>query len=93
MTLSDGEIVEELDSWQRFADALRADDRALFKEMLRLCYEYFPAIQARDSPFPTEALFMSLLLVQHKTIVWLASEIERLKEEKDARVDTRPLPR
>jgi hypothetical protein len=88
MTLSDGEIIEELDSWKRFADALRAEDRALFNEMLRLCYEYFPAIQARDSPFPAEALFMSLLLVQHKTIVWLASEVEKLKAEKDARLDT-----
>jgi hypothetical protein len=88
MTLSDGEIIEELDSWQRFGDALRADDRALFKEMVRLCYEYFPAIQARDSPFPAEALFMSLLLVQHKTIVWLASEVEKLKAERDARLDT-----
>ncbi len=88
MTLSDAEIMEELDSWQRFADALRADDKALFNEMLRLCYEYFPAIQARGSPFPTEALFMSLLLVQHKTIVWLASEIERLKAEAGARLDT-----
>ncbi len=88
MTLSDVEIMEELDSWQRFADALRADDKALFNEMLRLCYEYFPAIQARDSPFPTEALFMSILLVQHKTIVWLASEVERLKVEASARLDT-----
>lgn len=88
MTLSDGEIIKELGSWQRFADALRAEDRALFNEMLRLCYEYFPAIQAKDSPFPTEALFMSILLVQHKTIVWLAAEVERLKAEKDARLDT-----
>ena len=86
MTLSDSELMEELDSWRRFADALRADDRALFGEMLRLCYEYFPAMQARDSPFPTEALFMSLLLAQHKAIVWLAGEVRRLKE-KDARVD------
>jgi hypothetical protein len=88
VTLTDGEIIEELDSWQHFADALRADDRALFSEMLRLCYEYFPAIQARDSLFPTEALFMSLLLVQHKTIVWLAAEVEKLKAEKDAGLDT-----
>ena len=87
MTLTDAEVIDELDSWQRFADALRAEDRALFNEMLRLCYEYFPAIQARDSPFPTEAVFMSLLLVQHKTIIWLASEVERLKAENDARVD------
>ncbi len=88
MTFTDGEIIEEFDSWQRFADALRTEDRALFNEMLRLCYEYFPAIQARDSPFPAEALFMSLLLVQHKTIIWLASEVERLKAENGARVDS-----
>lgn len=89
MTLSDAELVEELDSWAGFADALRSDDRELFREMLRLCYEYFPAIEARESPFPSEALFMSILLVQHKTIVWLAGEVERMKAEagKDERLD------
>jgi len=86
MTLSDSEITEELDSWQRFADALRAEDRALFNEMLRLCYEYFPAMQARDSPFPTEALFMSLMLVQHKAIVSLVKEVERMKAKEHARL-------
>jgi len=84
MTLSDSEIMEEVDSWRRFADALRAEDRALFMEMLRLSHEYFPAMQARDSPFPTEALFMSLLLAQHKMIALLTAEIKRLN---DARVD------
>ena len=88
MTLSDAEIIEELDSWGRFSDALRAEDRDLFKEMLRLCYEYFPAMQARESPFPSEALFMSILLVQHKTIVWLAGEVERMKAERDERQDS-----
>lgn len=88
MTLSDSETIEELDSWEHFADALRAEDRALFKEMLRLCYEYFPAMQARESPFPSEGLFMSILLMQHKTIVWLADEVEKLKGEKGARLVT-----
>ena len=88
MTLTDNEIAEELDSWQRFADALRADDRALFMEMLRLSYEYFPAMQAEDSPLSTEALFMSLLLAQHKAIVALAREIEKMKAENHARLDT-----
>jgi hypothetical protein len=87
-TLTDGEIIEELDSWLRFADVLRADDRALFKDMIRRCYQFFPAIQARDSPFPAEAVFMSLLLVQHKTIIWLAEEVEKLKAETNARLDT-----
>ncbi len=56
--------------------------------MLRLCYEYFPAMQARESPFPSEGLFMSILLMQHKAIVWLANEVEKLKGEKNERLDT-----
>ncbi len=88
MTLTDAEIIEELDSWGHFAGALRAEDRDLFREMLRLRYEYFPAIQAREFPFPSEALFMSLMLIQHKTIVWLAGEVEKIKAEKDAGLDS-----
>lgn len=88
MTLTDSEIMEELDSWGRFADALRADDRAAFKEMLRLCHEYFPAMQAKDPPLSADALFMSLLLAQHKTIAWLAGEVEKLKVGKGARLDS-----
>jgi hypothetical protein len=88
MTLSDSDIIEELERWGHFAAALRAEDKALFNEMLRLCYEYFPAIQARESPFLSEGLFMSILLTQHKTIVWLANEVDKLKGEKSARLDT-----
>jgi hypothetical protein len=87
MTLTDSELLEELDSWQRFADALRGEDRDMFNEMLRLVHDYFPAIQARDSPFPSEALFMSILLLQYKTILWLADEIEKLKAERNERLD------
>ena len=88
MILSDSEIIDELESWGHFSGALRAEDRELFKEMMRLCYNYLPAIQARESPFPSEALFMSLLLIQHKTIVWLDEEVEKLKAENDERLDS-----
>ncbi|MDV3277509.1 MAG: hypothetical protein LYZ69_03460 [Nitrososphaerales archaeon] len=88
MTLSDSEVVEEIESWRRFADSLRADDRELFKEMMRLCYEYIPAMQARASPAPSEPLFMSLLLTQHKTIKWLTREVEKLRAEKDEGLGT-----
>ena len=88
MTLFDSEIIEELESWAHFTGTLRAGDRELFKEMLKHCYEYFPAIQAQESPFPSEGLFTSILLTQHKTIVWLAGEVEKLKGEKGAGLDT-----
>jgi len=87
MTLSDSEVVEEIESWRRFADVLRAEDRELFREMLRLCYEYIPAMEAKASPFPSEPLFMSLLFMQHKTITSLRREIEMLKGRNDARLD------
>ena len=88
MTLFDAELIDELDSWGRFANALREEDKELFEEMLKLCYEYFPAMQAKGSPFLSEALFMSLLLVQHKTILRLTAALEKLKAERDAGLDT-----
>ena len=84
--LSDSDIVKEIESWRRFADALREEDRDLFREMMRLCYEYIPAMEAKASPFPSESLFMGLLFLQHKTITWLRREIERLRGPEDARL-------
>jgi hypothetical protein len=80
MSLSDGEIVEEIESWRRFGDALRMEDREPFREMLRSSYEYTPAMHAKVSPFTAEALFMSLLLMQYKMIVRMAGEIEELRK-------------
>lgn len=88
MSLSESPMVKEIESWRRFADVLRADDRELFREMVRLCYEYMPAMQARDSPAPSESLFMALLFAQHKTIRWLVREVERLKAGKDEGLDS-----
>ncbi|HKZ41933.1 MAG TPA: hypothetical protein VJ044_13295 [Candidatus Hodarchaeales archaeon] len=79
MTLSNDDIRKEVESWGRFADALRAEDRDLFKEMMRLCHQYAPSIQV--SPSSGEALFMSLLLIQHKTILWMEKEIEDMKRK------------
>ena len=80
MTLSDAEIRKEIESWKGFADSLRGEDRELFREMMRVCYEYAPSMHAKTSPFLSEALFMSLLLLEHKMISWLAQEIEELKK-------------
>jgi hypothetical protein len=88
MTLSDSEPIEELESWDGFANALRVEDKALFREMLRFCYGYFPAMQARESPFLSEGLLMSILLMQHKSIVWFANQVANLKEKEYAGLDT-----
>jgi hypothetical protein len=82
MSLSDKEVMEELESWKGFGDALKAEDRELFTEMLRQCYEYIPSMHAKASPFSAEALLMSILFVQHKTIARLTAEAEELREKK-----------
>ena len=81
MSLSDREIIEELDSWKGFGDALKAEDRELFTKMLRECYEYIPSMHAKASPFSAEALLMSILFVQHKRIAGLVKEIQQLRKK------------
>lgn len=81
MNLTDREIMEELDSWKGFGDALKAEDRELFTKMLRECYEYIPSMHAKASPFSAEALLMSILFVQHKRIARLVKEMEQLEKK------------
>ena len=81
MSLSDRDIMEELESWKGFGDALKAEDRELFTEMLRQCREYIPSMHAKASPFSAEALLMSILFVQHKRIARLTSETEELRKK------------
>ena len=81
MSLSDREIMEELESWRGFGDALKAEDRELFTEMLRQCYEYIPSMHAKASPFTAEALLMSILFAQHKRIARLVREIGELRKK------------
>jgi hypothetical protein len=82
MSLSDREIMEELESWKGFGDVLKAEDRELFTEMMRQCYEYIPSMHAKASPFTAEALLMSILFAQHKRITRLVRETEELRKKK-----------
>jgi len=82
VSLSDKDIMEELESWKGFGDALKAEDRELFTEMLRQCYEYVPSMHAKTSPFSAEALLMSILFMQHKMIASLTKEAEELRGKK-----------
>jgi hypothetical protein len=84
MSLSDREIMEELESWKGFGDALKAEDRELFTEMMRQCYEYIPSMHAKASPFTAEALLMSILFAQHKRIARLVKEMEVLRKKTTA---------
>ena len=84
MSLSDAEIMEEIESWRAFGDALKGEDRELFAEMLRGCYEFIPSMHAKDSPFSAEALFMGLIFAQHRKIARMSEELARLRKREGA---------
>jgi hypothetical protein len=44
--------------------------------MLTDCQKYALAINAKETPFPTEPLIMVLLLTQHKMISWLSKQVK-----------------
>jgi hypothetical protein len=47
--------------------------------MLKDCYKYAKAINAKAQPFPSEPVIMALLFSQHKMIEWLEEQISKPK--------------
>jgi hypothetical protein len=75
-------LKEEVDSWRPYAEALRQDDREVFREMLNsVAASYSEAIDLADRGYDTEAVMMSILLNQQRTINWLSNFLKRMKEE------------
>ena len=64
MSLNPGDdiLTQIIKSYEGYADLLRGQERKEFDEMLRLCYRYAEAINAKGEPFPEEAVIMTLLL-------------------------------
>ena len=67
----------EIQNWDGFLNALRADDRLVFRRMLIDLQKYGEAIGDRENT--TEALIVAILVQQHKIIKWLESEIQKLR--------------
>jgi hypothetical protein len=61
-------LSREVESWKSsFAYALRAEDREIFFEMLKVYEDYAEAIRSKGE-LPTELLLMALILEQQKMI-------------------------
>jgi hypothetical protein len=76
-------LKQEIDSWRPYAEALRQEDREVFREMMNdISAGYREAIDMAERGYDTEALMMSILLRQQKTIIWLSALAKRLQEEK-----------
>ncbi len=76
-------LKKEIDSWRPFMEALRFEDRELFREITnRVAASYADAVEKAERGYDTEAVLMSILLSQQKTINWLAQLVEGLKKER-----------
>lgn len=75
-------LKEEIDSWRPYAEALRQEDREVFRDMLNgVGASYSEAVDRAERGYDTEAVMMSILLSQQKTINWLSNFLKRMREE------------
>ena len=59
-------LTKEIESWQSYAECLRKKDREIFNTMLKNCYKYSQAINAKGKDYSTSSLLMTILLEHHK---------------------------
>lgn len=75
-------LKREVDSWRPYAEALRQEDREVFREMMDdISASFMEAIGMAERGYDTEALMMSILINQQKAINWLSNLTRRLQDQ------------
>jgi hypothetical protein len=80
MSLGKSRIVKEIEGWRPFGEALRAEDRELYRQMMQRCCEYLPSMEVSAEPFPNDSLFMGLVFLQHRMIEQLTAKLAKLEK-------------
>lgn len=70
-------LAKEIESWKIFGENLREKDRVMFAKMIRDCYKYIRAINAKGQSYSTESLLMSLIISQQQMIEFLIEHKEK----------------
>jgi hypothetical protein len=69
-------LEHEIQRWSRFARALRQDDREVFEQLMDICKNYASAASYTTRPVLFEAMAMTILLDQQKTINQLEKKLQ-----------------
>jgi hypothetical protein len=72
-------LEQEIESWKKFRDALRIDERQLFDDMMDLARDRASAGGASVRYVITEAMFMTLIFQHHRIL----KKIERMLVKKE----------
>jgi hypothetical protein len=91
MTLNpeDDIIRQIIQSYKGYADTFSGEKRKQFYQLFSFLYEFVEAINAKDEPFPKEAVLVTLVLKQHLLIEDLKEEVEMLKGSKNDKEEGR----
>lgn len=75
-------LKREVDSWRPYAEALRKEDRDVFREMMNdVAKAYGEAIELAERGYDTEAVMMSILLSQQKMINLLSNLAKKIRRD------------
>ena len=68
----------EIQRWNGFSTALRQDDRIVFEQLIDICKNYASAASNATRPVLFEAMAMTILLDQKKTINQLQKKLQAI---------------
>ncbi|NIM44768.1 MAG: hypothetical protein GTN80_11555 [Nitrososphaeria archaeon] len=72
-------LEKEIEKWKGFRKALRAKDAEAFDKMMNTCRNFASAGSMATRPVLLEAMLMSILLHQEKTLMEIQERLERLE--------------
>ena len=70
----------EITTWEGFRKALRMHDAEAFEKMMNACRLHASAASMATRPVLFEAMVMSILLEQEKTLMELAEKLDRTEK-------------
>ena len=74
----------EVQRWSGFARALRKEDRVVFEQLIDICRNYASAGSNATRPVLFEAMVMSILLDQQKTLNKLKKDLLAASKQPDS---------
>ena len=74
----------EVQRWSGFARALRKEDRIVFEQLIDICRNYASAGSNATRPVLFEAMIMSILLDQQKTLNKLKKDLLAASKQPDS---------
>jgi len=74
-------LESEIERWKGFRKGLRGKDAEAFDQMMNACRMFASAGSMATRPILLEAMFMSILLHQEKTLTEIKEKLDKLEKQ------------